>query len=182
MDDMRLLVSLVNWHLTLRLEHSEQLEVSVASHCGHSQLYQVRSEFIVLSDLDLAFSTSIAAGVFPALSVRPLMTLGRIPRYSRPSCHHAVQSELVLMHHLIVIRSIARLRISNRRHMYGWREGQPTGTLRPAEDLRTQQSHAREWATRALRRKSRWCGRRVVRCSCAWKRSRWFGYRSRCRT
>ena len=32
MDDMRRLVSLVNWHLTLRLEHSEQLVVSVASH------------------------------------------------------------------------------------------------------------------------------------------------------
>lgn len=32
MDDIRLLVSLVNWHLTFRLEHSEQLVVSVASH------------------------------------------------------------------------------------------------------------------------------------------------------
>jgi hypothetical protein len=32
MDDIRRLVSLVNWHFTLRLEHSEQLEVSVASH------------------------------------------------------------------------------------------------------------------------------------------------------
>jgi hypothetical protein len=32
MDDMRRLVSLVNWHLTPRLEHSEQLVVSVASH------------------------------------------------------------------------------------------------------------------------------------------------------
>jgi len=32
-EDIRLFVSLVNWHLTLRLEHSEQLEVSVASHC-----------------------------------------------------------------------------------------------------------------------------------------------------
>lgn len=32
MDDMRLFVSFVNWHLTLRLEHSVQLVVSVASH------------------------------------------------------------------------------------------------------------------------------------------------------
>jgi hypothetical protein len=32
MDDMRRLVSLVNWHLTFLLEHSEQLVVSVASH------------------------------------------------------------------------------------------------------------------------------------------------------
>jgi len=32
MLDMRRLVSLVNWHFTLRLEHSEQLVVSVASH------------------------------------------------------------------------------------------------------------------------------------------------------
>jgi hypothetical protein len=32
MDDMRRFVSLVNWHLTPRLEHSEQLVVSVASH------------------------------------------------------------------------------------------------------------------------------------------------------
>ncbi len=31
-DDIRLLVSLVNWHFTFRLEHSEQLDVSVASH------------------------------------------------------------------------------------------------------------------------------------------------------
>lgn len=31
-DDMRRFVSFVNWHLTLLLEHSEQLEVSVASH------------------------------------------------------------------------------------------------------------------------------------------------------
>jgi hypothetical protein len=31
-DDILLFVSLVNWHFTLRLEHSEQLEVSVASH------------------------------------------------------------------------------------------------------------------------------------------------------
>ena len=36
MEDMRLFVSLVNWHLTLRLEHSEQLEVSVASHYAQS--------------------------------------------------------------------------------------------------------------------------------------------------
>ena len=32
MDDMRRFVSLVNWHLTLRLEHSEQLVASVAAH------------------------------------------------------------------------------------------------------------------------------------------------------
>lgn len=32
MDDIRRLVSLVNWHLTLLLEHSEQLDISVASH------------------------------------------------------------------------------------------------------------------------------------------------------
>jgi hypothetical protein len=32
MDDILRLVSLVNWHFTLRLEHSEQLDVSVASH------------------------------------------------------------------------------------------------------------------------------------------------------
>ena len=37
MDDMRRLVSFVNWHLTFRLEHSEQLEVSVASHFGLHQ-------------------------------------------------------------------------------------------------------------------------------------------------
>lgn len=32
MDDIRLFVSLVNWHLTFRLEHSEQELISVASH------------------------------------------------------------------------------------------------------------------------------------------------------
>jgi hypothetical protein len=32
MDDIRRFVSLVNWHFTFRLEHSEQLVVSVASH------------------------------------------------------------------------------------------------------------------------------------------------------
>lgn len=32
MDDILRFVSLVNWHLTFRLEHSEQLDVSVASH------------------------------------------------------------------------------------------------------------------------------------------------------
>lgn len=32
MDDILRFVSFVNWHLTLRLEHSEQLVVSVASH------------------------------------------------------------------------------------------------------------------------------------------------------
>ena len=32
MEDMRRLVSLVNWHLTFLLEHSEQEVVSVASH------------------------------------------------------------------------------------------------------------------------------------------------------
>jgi hypothetical protein len=32
-DDIRLFVSFVNWHLTFLLEHSEQLAVSVASHC-----------------------------------------------------------------------------------------------------------------------------------------------------
>lgn len=32
MDDILRLVSLVNWHRTFLLEHSEQLEVSVASH------------------------------------------------------------------------------------------------------------------------------------------------------
>lgn len=32
MDDMRLFVSLVNWHRTLRLEHSVQLAESEASH------------------------------------------------------------------------------------------------------------------------------------------------------
>ena len=37
-DDMRLLVSFVNWHLTLLLEHSEQLVVSVASHYATSYL------------------------------------------------------------------------------------------------------------------------------------------------
>lgn len=36
-EDIRLLVSLVNWHLTFRLEHSEQLDVSVASHYGRYQ-------------------------------------------------------------------------------------------------------------------------------------------------
>ena len=35
-EDMRLFVSLVNWHFTLRLEHSEQLDMSVASHCGRA--------------------------------------------------------------------------------------------------------------------------------------------------
>ncbi len=33
MDDILLFVSFVNWHLTFLLEHSEQLAVSVASHC-----------------------------------------------------------------------------------------------------------------------------------------------------
>lgn len=33
MEDIRLFVSLVNWHLWFRLEHSEQAVVSVASHC-----------------------------------------------------------------------------------------------------------------------------------------------------
>jgi hypothetical protein len=32
MDDILRFVSLVNWHFTFRLEHSEQLVVSVASH------------------------------------------------------------------------------------------------------------------------------------------------------
>ena len=41
MDDMRRLVSLVNWHLTFRLEHSEQLEVSVASHFGLHQSHSI---------------------------------------------------------------------------------------------------------------------------------------------
>jgi hypothetical protein len=31
-EDIRRLVSLVNWHLWFRLEHSEQAAVSVASH------------------------------------------------------------------------------------------------------------------------------------------------------
>ena len=31
--DIRLFVSLVNWHFTFLLEHSVQLELSVASHC-----------------------------------------------------------------------------------------------------------------------------------------------------
>lgn len=34
---MRRFVSFVNWHLTLLLEHSVQLEVSVASHCRNCQ-------------------------------------------------------------------------------------------------------------------------------------------------
>lgn len=33
MDDIRLFVSFVNWHLWFLLEHSEHAEVSVASHC-----------------------------------------------------------------------------------------------------------------------------------------------------
>ena len=33
MEDMRRLVSFVNWHLCFRLEHSEHDDVSVASHC-----------------------------------------------------------------------------------------------------------------------------------------------------
>lgn len=36
-EDIRRFVSLVNWHLTFRLEHSEQLDVSVASHFLVSQ-------------------------------------------------------------------------------------------------------------------------------------------------
>jgi hypothetical protein len=32
MEDIRRLVSFVNWHFTFLLEHSEQLAVSVASH------------------------------------------------------------------------------------------------------------------------------------------------------
>jgi hypothetical protein len=32
MDDIRRFVSFVNWHLWLRLEHSEHAVVSVASH------------------------------------------------------------------------------------------------------------------------------------------------------
>jgi hypothetical protein len=36
MEDILLFVSLVNWHFTVRLMHSEQLEVSVASHFDKS--------------------------------------------------------------------------------------------------------------------------------------------------
>lgn len=38
-EDMRRFVSLVNWHLTPRLEHSEQLDVSVASHLTFRSLH-----------------------------------------------------------------------------------------------------------------------------------------------
>lgn len=38
-DDILRLVSFVNWHLTLRLEHSEQLVVSVASHLTFLSLH-----------------------------------------------------------------------------------------------------------------------------------------------
>ena len=36
-EDMRLFVSFVNWHLWFLLEHSEHAEVSVASHCNDGQ-------------------------------------------------------------------------------------------------------------------------------------------------
>jgi hypothetical protein len=36
MEDILRFVSLVNWHFTVRLMHSEQLEVSVASHFDKS--------------------------------------------------------------------------------------------------------------------------------------------------
>jgi hypothetical protein len=73
-EDMRRLVSLVNWHLTLLLEHSVQLDVSVASHCRHISPRSLEPHALALETyLDFAFATRIAARIFAALTVCPLV-------------------------------------------------------------------------------------------------------------
>jgi hypothetical protein len=73
-EDMRRLVSLVNWHLTLLLEHSVQLDVSVASHCYHISPRSSEPRALAFETyFDFAFATRVAAGIFAALAVCPLV-------------------------------------------------------------------------------------------------------------
>jgi hypothetical protein len=72
-DDILLFVSLVNWHLTLLLEHSEQLEVSVASHLS-AQLVTAMSHTDFEAHLDFAFPASVAARVLSSLPVRAFLS------------------------------------------------------------------------------------------------------------
>lgn len=79
-EDIRRLVSFVNWHLTFLLEHSEQLDVSVASHYKSDQHLVVHSKRIGMSDggitdFHLTFSTSITAWILPPLPVRSFLCL-----------------------------------------------------------------------------------------------------------
>jgi len=45
-EDIRLLVSFVNWHLWFLLEHSEHAEVSVASHWDYGLALKFPKNFI----------------------------------------------------------------------------------------------------------------------------------------
>ena len=91
-----------------------------------------------VTDFDLAFSTCIATGVFPTLPVRPLVTLNGISRHSGANRHHAIQSELVLMHHLIVFWAVSILRIRYGGNVHGLGKRQPAGAFGPVHNLGAQ--------------------------------------------
>ena len=73
--DIRLFVSLVNWHFTFLLEHSVQLELSVASH--YSAVSTVVQSFTrrICTDLHFALSTGVATWVFSSLTICTFLAL-----------------------------------------------------------------------------------------------------------
>lgn len=87
-EDMRRLVSFVNWHLTLLLEHSVQLDVSVASHCRHVSLkLSVPRALALETHFDFSFATRVATGILAALTVCALVgrqhSSGVVEKYCR---------------------------------------------------------------------------------------------------
>lgn len=114
-EDMRRLVSFVNWHLTLLLEHSVQLDVSVASHCRHVSLkLSVPRALALETHFDFSFATRVATGILAALTVCALV--GRQHSSGVVSWRHAGCTHVRIVHHHPLRHSTRSGRIGIRWH------------------------------------------------------------------